>query len=314
MLLILLISTFILMMVISPTVALTATLNGAKLFFFNVFPALFMFSILCNLIVSLGGIELYSKLFGGMLCKPLRLSRKCATAIIISILCGYPLGTKYSGDLYRIGDINFKTFKRLVILASTPSPIFVIGSIGVLMLKNVTLGYILLISSYISAFILSFILKTDKSRNIINVNNISREKLPFSKCFLNSVEQSISTVLMVGGFIIFFNVLCTFLDNLVFSKLHFSLVGGILAGILEMTNGCKIISTSAIPMQFIISIIAFFLTFGGLSILSQCYSFIYDLKISFLYFVKYKILFGVINSVVAFAIYNLFTYITACTF
>lgn len=312
--LILLISIFILMMVISPTIALTATLNGAKLFFFNVFPALFMFSVLCNLIVSLGGIELYSKLFGGLLCKPLRLPRKCATAVIISILCGYPLGTKYSGDLYRNGDINFSTFKRLVIIASTPSPIFVIGSVGVLMLKNVTLGYILLISSYISAFILSFILRTDETRNILNINKINKESLPFSKCFLNSVEQSISTVLMVGGFIIFFNVLCTFLNNLVFSKLPFSFIGGILAGILEMTNGCKIISTEAISMQIIIPIIAFFLTFGGLSILSQCYSFIYDLKINFLYFVKYKILFGLINSAVAFIVFNLFSYITACTF
>lgn len=302
------------MMVISPSIALSATLEGTKLFFFNVFPALFMFSILCNLIVSLGGIELYSKLFGKLLCKPLRLPKKCATAIIISILCGYPLGTKYSGDLYRSGAINFSTFKRLIIIASTPSPIFVIGSLGVLMLKNVTLGYILLISSYISAFILSLILKKDNTKNIININKDNKEVLPFSKCFLNSVEQSVSTVLMVGGFIIFFNVLCTFLNNLIISKLPFSLMGGFLAGILEMTNGCKIISTSATSMQIIIPIIAFFITFGGLSILSQCYSFIYDLKIHFLYFVKYKILFGLINSIVAYIIFNLFTYITACTF
>ena len=79
------------------------------------------------------------------------------------------------------------------------------------------------------------------------------------------------------------------------NKLPFSFIGGILAGILEMTNGCKIISTEAISMQIIIPIIAFFLTFGGLSILSQCYSFIYDLKINFLYFVKYKILFVALN-------------------
>lgn len=81
---------------------------------------------------------------------------------MVSFLCGYPLGAKYAADLYENDIISFSTFERLVNIASNPGPLFIIGAVGTSMLKNKYLGYILLISCYLSCIAMGIILPNKK--------------------------------------------------------------------------------------------------------------------------------------------------------
>lgn len=99
--------------------------------------------------------------------------------------------------------------------------------------------------------------------------------------------SSVSTIVMIGGFVMLFSVIISILKNtgffMVFSQIFEpvcnalnipnSFISGILSGIIELTNGVSIIAN--IPIKKIsISIIfcAFLLGFGGISILLQVLS------------------------------------------
>lgn len=103
----------------------------------------------------------------------------------------------------------------------------------------------------------------------------------------NSIMTSITTVVMIGGFVMLFSVIISILkhtgifdilSNILSPFLNIfnipsSFSSGILSGIVELTNGVSIISS--IPMKKIslnIIICAFLLGFGGISILLQVLS------------------------------------------
>lgn len=96
--------------------------------------------------------------------------------------------------------------------------------------------------------------------------------------------SSISTIVMIGGFVMLFSVIISILNNtrifdiieVISSPLLNTLnipvdfVNGLFSGIIELTNGVSIISK--IPFKAIslnIIICAFLLGFGGISILLQ---------------------------------------------
>lgn len=103
----------------------------------------------------------------------------------------------------------------------------------------------------------------------------------------NSIMTSVSTVVMIGGFVMLFSVIISILENTgvfdIFSKaltpllnlinIPDTFITGILSGIVELTNGVSIVSN--IPMKTIsinIIVCAFLLGFGGISVLLQVLS------------------------------------------
>lgn len=304
--LIIFLSILILGFVISPNICILYTLKGAKLFFYSVFPSLFPFLVVCNIIVFCGGIELYAKLFGKLLCKPLKLPKNCSIVLIISFLCGYPLGAKYTCDLYKNNEIDFATSERLLNIATNPSPIFIIGTLGASMLKNPAYGYIILASVLISCFISSFIYKNDNNK-IFKTTFIAKSKEKACKkissnrtpgeILKESIDNALSNTLMVAGFVIIFSVITGFISN-AFSILHFKnvLLNGIIGGLIEMTNGCNIISSININTILKLAIISFFISFSGLSVILQVYSFISKYNFSLKKYVKYKFYQGIVSA------------------
>ena len=159
---------FIFMFVYNIKLSTSSVILGCKLWFNSIFPTLFPFLIICNLLISFDGIKLFSKLIGPLLCKPLNLSKNCSFALVASFLCGYPLGAKYSSDLYNQKYIRKKEYINLLNIASNCSPLFIIGTIGSSLLGNIKAGYFLLLGNYISIIIMGFILKSkEKDQNHI---------------------------------------------------------------------------------------------------------------------------------------------------
>ncbi len=162
-------SLLIIYIILNPKDCIAFTINGAKLFFYSVFPSLFPFLVIVNLIFSFGGIEIYSKFLGKLLCTPLRLPKECSVVILASLFCGYPLGSRYACELYERKVIDKPTFERLLNIATNGSPLFIIGSVGTAMLHSAFLGYILLISNALSCIVMGLILPTKKTNKYTNI-------------------------------------------------------------------------------------------------------------------------------------------------
>ncbi|MGG7163664.1 sporulation integral membrane protein YlbJ [Clostridium ihumii] len=312
-LLITMLCTFIIIyIIVNPKDCINYTISGTKLFFYSVFPSLFPFLILINIIISCGGINVYSKLFGNVICKPLGLPKTCSLAIIISLFCGYPLGAKYSSDLHEKNLINFKTYERLLNIASNGSPLFIIGAVGTSMLSNSKLGYILLLSNCLSCIVMGLILpnkfRLKDYKPYVNSNQ-SKSNINLGLSFKNAIEDSIKTVLSIGGFIIIFSVFINIIkDNALFSiatenisnffNIPSEIIKGLSLGMIELTNGCSIICTSNLSTSIKLIILSFLIGFSGISITSQVYSMIYKFKINMKKYLFLKTIQGIISSVI----------------
>lgn len=293
----------IILIILNPKLCITATLDGLKLFIYNVFPSVFVFMAIFNIILASGGIKIYSDIFGYILCRPFNLPKQCSIVLIISLICGYPLGTKYAIHLYENGTIDRTTTERLLIIASNSSPLFVIGSVGTIMLGNKNLGYLLLIISNLSVIIVGFLTKNkvssehNKSTKKIT-KNYSQKNL--GEIIKKSLENALFSSMNIGGFIIFFSLIISLLNNYIFIFIPNKIIKSTINGLIEVTYGCKNISllTLDINLKFLLTL--FIVSFSGMSIISQIYSLIYRYEFSIKKYISYKILHAFVSILIGF--------------
>lgn len=307
--------------IINPKLSMEASLAGAKLFFYSVLPTMFPFMVICNMIINLDGIKLYSKILGPILCRPLGLSYPCSFALVASFLCGYPLGAKYSTDLYKKGIIRHDEFLRLLNIASNIGPLFLLGAVGTSMLGNSTLGYLLLIPSYLSVVIMGIITKNKKREKKISLpgKDITESKSHYNigEVIKKSIEDASLNILVLCGYVIMFSVVISMVKTLFVStgtltslssllNIPEDIFNGLFLGGIEVTNGCNIIASSNLSILSKLSLISFLSSFGGLSIIAQTSSFFYKENVSILKYFLYKVLQGIISFVLMFFIYMIF--------
>jgi sporulation integral membrane protein YlbJ len=313
-------SLLILQVIVTPKLCIDSALSGAVLFFNKVFPSLFPFLIITNIMMCYDGVHVYAKLMGNALCKPLRLPKQCTFVLIISVLCGYPLGAKYACDLYEDEKINLPTFQRLLNIATNASPLFVIGAVGTSMLDSPYLGYMLLLSNTLSCIAMGILIpshqKKLKNKVIAPTSiNISDSK-NIGSVLKDSLENSIKTSLSIGSYVVIFSVIIRIIKSNIIYDIAItqistlfgfsrSIIEGFILGVIEMTNGCYLISSTTMDMYYKFIIISFLLSFSGFSVISQVYSFTYKFNISTARYIRLKLVQGVISSIISIVIYRI---------
>lgn len=126
----------------------------------------------------------------------------------------------------------------------------------------------------------------------------------------DSVKEGFNTMLLVGGFIILYSVIIeilsiTYVFNLFSSFLGFfasnidkNIIHGLLSGIIEITNGCKIISEiDSSNMIVKLVVVSFLIGWSGFSIHSQAASIISKTDINIKKYLYAKLFHGIFSSV-----------------
>ena len=302
----------IVLFAININTCINAALDGCKLWYKAILPTTFPFLIICNLLISYDGISLYSKFLGPIVCKPLSLSKNCSFPLAASVLCGYPMGAKYCADLYTMGYIEKEEYIRLLNIASNVGPLFLIGSVASALLNNIALGYILLIGSYISCIFKGIITKkkrTFKNKSSLKNNIHSIPNLGIA--IKNSIENSITTVLNIGGFIIIFSIIISLIKNSTIItlfirniehilKIPSGALYSVLLGSIEITNGCNLLSSLSISMPLKLSLISFLCSFSGLAIIAQVISFIGNTDIKISRYIFFKLIQGIFAFIITY--------------
>lgn len=311
------ISIFIILFIININLCISAAIDGCKLWYKSILPTTFPFIVICNLLIYYDGISLYSKFLSPLICKPLGLSKNCSFPIVASILCGYPLGAKYCVDLYSMGYLDKDEYERLLNIASNVGPLFLIGSVGGTLLNNISLGYILLLGSYLSIIFIGFI--TKKKRNHIKSSSPEYSKyetINFGTSIKNAIQNGINTTLSIGGFIIIFSVIISLIKNNTYFycsfekletifKLPIGTLYSLFLGSIEMTNGCSIVSILSLPLAIKLSIISFLCSFSGLAVIAQVSSFVSETKINYNKYVFFKLIQGIFSSAITYVLFKL---------
>ena len=232
---------------------LTAGQAGLHLIATAVLPVLFPFFVLTSLILNLIPTT-----------KPWLIA-------ILAYCSGYPNGARLTQDLYRQHRIDVATARRLLIITSTPSPMFVIATTGLVFLHNLQLGCLIFLCTIFSAILNSWLWTTSQKRQQTSpVSTLQRSIPNFFTVFSQALTSATSAIVNVCGIVLFFYIFT--------HTLHLPIW---LSGLLEMTTG---VAATINPV-----LIQFFVTFGGLSVAMQQQIFMHDFKIKFHTYCAFKI-------------------------
>lgn len=283
-----------------------AAVFGVKLVIVAIMPTIFPFSAICNLLICYDGIELYSKILGPLICKPLKLSKACSFPLAASFICGYPLGAKYATDTYKLGYIDKEEYERLLNIATNAGPIFILGSIALSILGDIKYGYILLIANYLSIFLIGLFTRKNSTNLSLLKNKSLNSTSSFGTNLKVSIENAVSTTINVGAFVIIFSVIINIIKTSNFISLIFhnienflkltpTTLYNLLLGSIEFTNGAKLIELSSLSMPLKLSIISFILSFSGFSVIAQVSSITSSAKPNMVKYTLYKGIQGLLS-------------------
>ena len=120
-----------------PKVAIQTFSQGILIWATKILPALLPFFILTKLLSYTTFISTIGKFLSPITKKLYGVGGVSGYIYLMSILSGYPIGAKIIADLYQKKQINENEAKKMIIFCTTSGPIFVIGTVGTLMFKNI---------------------------------------------------------------------------------------------------------------------------------------------------------------------------------
>lgn len=145
-----------------------ACIQGMALWAKAVLPALFPFLILTGLLTKLGAAQKLADRLSP-LTEKIGLPGSAAYCLLVSLLSGYPVGSRTVADLYKGGAITREQAKRMSVLCSTSGPMFLVGSVGGAMFGSAAAGAVLLAAhllAVIGVYLALYFANRRKKRNI----------------------------------------------------------------------------------------------------------------------------------------------------
>lgn len=256
--------------------------NGLELWFNSMVPTLLPFMILSGTLVRMGLTDGFVMLVYPFVRLIFRVSKSACYVIIMGFMCGFPMGAKCIDDMYAHGKINLQEARWLLAFCNNIGPVYFVSfALPLLGCKNL---WPCLFGMYGVPIVYGLFLRYTTFRNINNENSLSIHKefptdtQSFLTALNESVYASLQSILMLGGYMILFNLLMLLPRLLTPGKLLY------IAPILEITGGLKLLGDK-IPLYSLLM-----LPFGGLSCIAQTYSCISHTKLPISDYVRHKLI------------------------
>lgn len=308
---------------------LAAAKTGLLLFANSIVPSLFPFFVATELLSHTNIVHILGKIFSPLM-KPLfHIRGEGSFPFIMGFLSGYPMGAKISVQFRNEKICSKEECERLLSFTNNSGPLFILGTVGISMFGNSTIGILLLISHLLSSITVGIIFRFWKSNIKQSSINSTSYKTSYANISLsnlggvigNSITNSINTILLIGGFVVLFSVIISILQNSqllnaitnllapIFNFLHIpeKFTTGFISGFLELTNGLNIIcNISEKHLSYNIILASFLLGLGGLSVLLQVWSTIAKTDLSIKPYVLGKLLHACISALYTFLLIKSF--------
>lgn len=248
--------------------------NGLCIWALNVLPVLLPFAFLSTLwTTSLQqGKRSFCKSIFGINCDKIFLS---------SIICGYPVGAQ---QIYHNCN-NTNQAEHLFSFCSTSSPIFIIATVGLKFLNNITAGVIIACSQLIACVIngIIFCKILPKAPSLLKPPKASDKQSGFD-LLLNTILSTLSVGALIALFVMLGDILKSFIPSSISNTPAFSFALGLLettSGIITICQNTNIFTATVLSSAL--------LAFGGICVFLQCLSFLQPLKVSVMRLIKMKI-------------------------
>ncbi len=296
---------FMIFLILFSTSNIIAAKNGLELWATTVVPSLFPFLFATELLGKTKIVQYLGKTLNKIMRPLFNVPGEGSFAFIMGLISGYPVGAKIVTDFRNNGICTKDEGNRMLAFTNNSGPLFIIGTVGIGLFANKSIGLLLFITHFMACITVGVIFKFFSKNDLQNLPHSSYKPSVSS-------SNSISTILMIGSYVVIFSVVISILNQLHildlfsvvispllgFFNINLSFAVPILSGIIELTNGINLVSLVHVKdISTNIAICAFLLGFGGISVCLQVYSIISKSDLSIKKYIIGKFFQGVFASI-----------------
>lgn len=315
----------ILLMAVHPAAALSSALRGLAIWWDVLFPSLFPFFVISEVLLGFGVVHLVGTLLDPFM-KPLfRIPGSGGFVAAMGYVSGYPVGAKLTAKLWEQKMVTREEGERLVAFTTSSDPIFLIGAVSVGFFHNPRIGLLLALAHYGSGLVVGLLMRFHGRKESAEISKADdaaggrwraalyamhearkTDGRSFAVLLKQAVESSLHLIIVVGGLVVFFSV---FLElwtqagaipalnrgvNAMLSLFGFpeQLTAALVGGLFEVTLGARYAGAAgeAVPLVYKAAAAAFALSWGGLSVHAQIASILNATPLRYLPFMVARII------------------------
>ncbi|WP_245600135.1 sporulation integral membrane protein YlbJ [Paenibacillus harenae] len=227
-------------MTVYPTETLNSSLRGLSIWWQVLFPALFPFFVISELLLGFGIVHFFGKLLDPLMRPLFRLPGIGGFVVTMGYISGYPVGARLTAQLWEQRLVSRAEGERLVAFTTTSDPIFLIGAVSVGFFHNVALAPLLAAAHYGGGLLIGFLMRfhdrhapvSSAARNGYTQDG-HRKRRPsriaealkamhearlldgrdLGKLLQDSVQSALKLMIVVGGLVVFFSVVMEMLTH-----------------------------------------------------------------------------------------------------
>lgn len=286
---------------------------GLELWFQKMIPTLLPFMILSGIMVRLKLTEKIAMIIYPVIRPVFKVRKNVCYAMLMGFLCGFPMGAKVVDDLYSREMITRREAEYLLSFCNNIGPVYFCGFVLPLLERKLVFPY--LFGMYGIPLLYGLTLRYTLFKDLKQENKPARlpqkdlaacefagepsfTKVPavceptrkpslaerLLEAANSSIHSSVQSILMLGGYMILFNLL-NLLPHLLIKRPPV-----FFAPLLEITGGLSMLRAS-LPLYSLIA-----LSFGGVSCIAQTYSCIGQSDLSIAHYIFHKIALTLLNA------------------
>lgn len=292
-----------------PNETLQSALRGLAIWWEVLFPALFPFFVISELLLGLGIVHFFGKLLDPLMRPLFRLPGIGGFVVTMGYISGYPVGARLTAQLREQRLVTRTEGERLVAFTTTSDPIFLIGAVSVGFFHHAALAPLLAAAHYGGGLAIGFLMRFYGASEQAGkaVRSEAQPSLPHrrerrwraalkamhearlldgrhgGKLLQDAVQSALRLMIVVGGLVVFFSVVMEMLTRAglvqalmeatraVFGwfGLPAALADAGIYGLFEVTLGAKAAGSADAGLMHRAALAAWVLSWGGLSVHAQ---------------------------------------------
>ncbi len=294
------------LMAVFPEPVLHSSLRGLAIWWEVLFPALFPFFVISELMLGIGIVHFMGKLMDPFMRPLFRIPGSGGFVLAMGYLSGYPVGARLTSQLRDQQLLTRVEGERLVAITTTSDPIFLIGAVSVGFFHQQALAPILAAAHYGGSLIVGVLMRFHGAREpekalrarhsgtgkpqrglsaALKAMHEARllDGRSFSVLLKDSIASGLRLMVVVGGLVVVFSVLMELLRQasvlgalehsvaalFVLFGLSGDMAAPFVSGLFEVTLGAKASAEAGAPLIHQAAAAAWVLSWAGLSVHAQ---------------------------------------------
>lgn len=329
-------------LVMYPEQGFKAGIAGMQVFWDVIFPSLLPFFILSELLLGIGVVHALGVLLEPLMRLLFAVPGVGAFSLSMGLAAGYPMDAVIASKYRKNNMISRVEGERLLAFTNTADPLFIFGAVAVGMFHSPELGMLLALAHYAGAFVVGIVYRFHgRGQDKHHVNEVVTEPRrqgnifkrafsemmrareadgrPLGKLLGDAVSDSMRTLFMICGFIMFFAVLVKIMTiagivpllamplQALFAMLGLdaTLVNPLIAGLFQMDFGTAAASVTYAPLIEQLIIVSFIIAWSGLCVHAQIASVVNGTDIRMKPYFIARLLHAVFAAIFTLVFYNM---------